>query len=322
MRSAPTRDYYDVLGVSDAAGNTEIRIAFRGLARRYHPDVAEDKPQAEERFKEINAAYQVLSDSEKRSDYKNRRISFLQGSEHRQHANQRSNPVRSERNAWDPVEPRSDRQSDLPDYFEWMSGLESNPVTQVHVQDPAADSKEAGAFSNESDMEILLSLEEAAQGVVRDIWCYQTVSCGSCSGSGRVDWHGCHGCDGSGRVIESAQYRVRIPAGVLQGCRLPLVEFGERLGGNGEVEDVHLRIRWSRHPLFRVERGTLHCDVSLSFRQAALGAVVSVPTLTGRVEVRVPPCVCEGQKLKLPGCGLPGVDGTKGDLYAVIRLPI
>jgi curved DNA-binding protein len=322
MRSASTRDYYEVLGVSDTAGNTEIKIAFRSLARRYHPDVAENKLQAEERFKEINAAYQVLSDSEKRSDYRSSRTSFLQGIEHRQQPNQRSNNIRPERHAWDHVETCRDRQSDRPDYVEWMSSLESNPVNRFHVQEDAADCEAAGSTGNESDMEILLSLEEAAQGVVRDIWCYQTVSCGPCGGSGREDWHGCHACDGRGNAVESAQYRVRIPAGVLPGRLLPLAEFGEKLGGNGEVRDVHLRIRWSRHPLFRVERGALHCDVNLSFRQAALGAIVSIPTLTGRVEVRIPPCVRDGQMLNLPGCGLPGLDGERGDLYGVIRLPI
>ena len=322
MRPAPKRDYYDVLGVSDAAGNTEIRVAFRGLARRYHPDVAENKPQAEERFKEINAAYQVLSDSEKRRDYKNHRPSVLQGSERHQYANQRSNPIRSDRDASDYGETCRDRQSASPDYFEWMSGLGNNPANRFHAQETAADSKETGATGNESDMEILLSLEEAAQGVVRDIWCYQTVSCGSCGGTGRLDWHSCLACDGSGHVIESAQYRVRIPAGVLPGQRLPLADFGERVGGNGEARDVQLRIRWNRHPVFRVERGALHCDVRLSFREAALGAIVSVPTLTGRVEVRIPACVCDGQILKLSGRGLPGADGVKGELYAVIRLPI
>lgn len=322
MRSASPRDYYDVLGVSDTAGNTEIKTAFRNLARRYHPDVAENKPEAEERFKEISAAYEVLSDSEKRRDYKSRRTSFLQDSERLQYANQRSNPIRSERHAWDYVETCRDRQSDFPDFFEWMSGLESNRVKRFHAQETTADSEEIGATSNESDMEIFLSLEEAAQGVVRDIWCYQTVSCGPCGGSGREDWHGCHACDGLGHVIESARYRVRIPAGVLPGHRLPLAEFGERLGGNGEARDFQLRIRWNRHPVFRVERGALHCDVRLSFRQAALGASVSIPTLAGRVEVRIPPCVRDGQMLNLPGFGLPGPDGEKGDFYAVIRLPI
>jgi curved DNA-binding protein len=321
MRSTISRDYYEVLGVSDTAGNTEIRTAFRNLARRFHPDVAENKPEAEERFKEINAAYEVLSDSEKRREYRNHRPAFFRGGEsHRSH---RSNPIQTERQEWDPVETGRERRRDFPDFFDWICKLERHRAdrSRSHATlGPGTGRNEPPA--DESDMEVFISLEEVGRGAVRVVSICQTVSCEDCGGSGRQDWHACHGCDGQGHVIESARYRVRIPAGAAEGQRLSLAEFGEKLDGNGEARDVKLFIRWSQHPVFRVERGSLHCDVHLSFRQAALGTPVFIPTLTGRVGVNIPPCVRDGQKLRLPGCGLPGLDGAKGDLYVVVRLPV
>lgn len=321
MRSTLSRDYYEVLGVSDSAGNTEIRTAFRNLARRFHPDVAENKLEAEERFKEINAAYEVLSDSEKRREYGNHRPGFFRGGESRR--SHRSSPIPAERHEWDDVETGRQRRRDFPDFFDWICKLERHradrfrPHTTPEVsrgrKEPAAD---------ESDMEVFISLEEVGRGAVRVVSICQTVQCELCEGSGRQDWHACHGCDGRGHVIESARYRVRIPVGAVEGQRLSLAEFGEKLDGNGEARDVRLFIRWSQHPVFRVEYGALHCDIHLSFRQAALGGPVSIPTLTGRVGVNIPPCVRDGQKLRLPGCGLPALDGTRGDLYVVVRLSV
>jgi len=317
MRFTLSRDYYEVLGVSDTAGNTEIRTAFRNLARRFHPDVAENKLEAEEKFKEINAAYEVLSDSEKRKEYRNGRT---WGESRR---SRRSNPNHAERHEWEDVETGRQRRRDFPDFFDWICKLERHRADRFrpHTTPEASRGRKEPA-PDESDMEVFISLEEVGRGATRVVSICQTVSCEQCSGSGRQDWHACHGCDGRGQVIESARYRVRIPVGVAEGQRLSLAEFGEKLDGNGEARDVRLLIRWNQHPVFRVERGALHCDMHLSLRQAALGGPVSIPTLTGGVGVNIPPCVRNGQKLRLPGCGLPAVDGTRGDLYLVVRLPV
>jgi curved DNA-binding protein len=316
------KDYYEVLGVPRSAGDEDIRKAFRKLARQYHPDVAKNKAAAEEKFKEINEAYEVLGDADKRKRYDELGANWKHGAEFRPPPG--SGTYRTRRSSGGPGNFAEAEfhfgGTGFSDFFEQIFG-----------------SMRGGGFGGSSGLQgdgfagrgrdveadILVSLEEAACGSVRHVSLTGQSACDRCDGTGRRRGAVCSACAGLGKVSKSENYQVRIPAGVREGQRLRLAGKGEAGFGRGPAGDLYLRVKMARHPNFRVEDGNLIYDLELAPWEAVLGATVSVPTLNGRVEMKTPPGTQNGQKLRLRGRGLPERDGKSGDLFVVasVQLP-
>ena len=166
----------------------------------------------------------------------------------------------------------------------------------------------------------MVTLEEAMRGSLRAISMRRIVACPDCHGTGIEGRRVCRRCGGVGHVSIMQNYKVKIPPGVRDGQRLRVSGQGEPGHGGGPPGDLYLRVRMASHPDFRVEGGDLYHDLDLAPWEAALGASVSVPTLSGAVNIKIPPGTQTGQRLRVRGRGLPEREGEPGDLYVVARV--
>jgi curved DNA-binding protein len=294
------RDYYETLGVPKTATEDEIRSAFRKLARKYHPDVAKDKKAAEEKFKEINEAYEVLGDAEKRKKYDqlgadwNRQGGFQPPPGWQQWEGQQpgggsyqwgqdGGGVQFEFNG-----------TGFSDFFEAFFGGGRGRSAFGGFGGRQATA-ERGA---DVEADIMVTLEEALHGSTR------TVSLRR-AGSDKVE-----------------NYQVKIPRGVHEGQRIRLRGQGEAGMRGGKSGDLFLRVRLARHPDFSVEGSDLIHDVKIEPWQAVLGTEVLVPTLEGKARLKVPPGTQGGQRFRLRERGLPEVSGKRGDLYVEVQINV
>lgn len=279
------KDYYQVLGVARGASADEIKKAYRRLARKYHPDVSSE-PDAEERFKDINEAHEVLSDAEKRAAY-DQLGRYQSGQEFRPPPGWEERFVHR-RGFFD-----EHADADFGDLFETLFGR-GGPF------------RGRGGFAMAGeDFEALVevSLEQANHGMEAELSLAVPE----------------HRPDGS--VLRSERrLKVRIPKGVTDGQKLRVAGKGAPGHGGGPPGDLYLNIRLRPHPLFRASEHDLYLEVPVTPSEAVLGAEIEVPTLEGRVRLRVRPGARSGQKLRLAGRGLAKPGGGKGDLYAIVQI--
>jgi curved DNA-binding protein len=274
-------DYYEALGVPRDASADDIRRAYRKLAREYHPDVNKD-PGAEDRFKEVAEAYEVLRDPEKRERYDRLGRNWRAGED--------VSGAQDFGGGYGDVHVDFGDGGDFSDFFESLFGARRGARGARRGADPFGGMAMRGA---DHEAVLDLTLEEAAAGGHR------------------------HLTLGDGR-----DYDVEIPAGVRDGQRIRLAGEGGPGVHGGPSGDLFLRVRMAPHPRFRVEGRDLHIDLLVSPSEAALGAVVPVPTLTGTARVRVPAGSSTGRQLRLRGEGMPASGGGRGDLYAHVEIVV
>jgi curved DNA-binding protein len=275
-------DYYEALGVPRDASADEIRRAYRKLARENHPDVNKD-PGAEDRFKEVAEAYEVLRDPEKRERYDRLGANWRVGQDV-------SGAQGFRDGGYGDVHVDFGDGADFSDFFENLFGGRRSARGARRGAGPFG-----GMAMRGGDQEAVLdlTLEEAAAGGRRHI----TL--------------------GDGR-----DYDVEIPTGVRAGQRIRLAGEGGPGFDGGPPGDLFLRVRIAPHPRFRMEGRDLHVDLPVSPSEAALGACVPVPTLTGTARVRVPAGSSTGRRLRLRGEGMPAPGGAHGDLYAHVQIVV
>jgi len=293
------RDYYEVLGVARTAGAEELQQAYRRLARTYHPDVNKD-PGAEERFKEVNEAYQVLSDPDTRARYDRFGPAFRQVAE----GAERTTAGAGGRGPGAGGSPSGG----------WSSVFVDEDGERVYVGEGLGDdlgvdledllgglfgrrgARRAPVAGADQEVELELSVEEAFSGGRR--WVRLAGPAGERS------------------------YEVTIPPGVVYGQRIRLAGQGGQGTGGGQPGDLYLIVRIAPHPRYRLEGRDLHVELPVSPWEAALGATVPVDTPGGEVKVKVPPGSSSGRRLRLRGQGMPNPRGRPGDLYAEVRIMV
>jgi len=297
------KDYYETLGVSRTATDAEIKKAFRKLAREHHPDVAKDKKRAEEKFKEINEAYDVLSDPEKRKKYDQLGANWKAGAEFRPPPGwEQFSGGRTYRRAG-PAGEEYEFQfggTGFSDFFEQLFGSMGRRRGGFDRSTGFGDETEFAGRGRDIEGDIMVTLEEAQRGSVRQV-------------NVRTE---------SGGRAKTQTYQVKIPPGVTEGQRLRLAGRGEAGAGGGASGDLFLRVRLAKHPDFEVEDHSLIYEAELAPWEAVLGANISVPTLNGRVNIKIPPGTQSGQKLRVRGRGLAQRDGNNGDLIVVARIAV
>lgn len=316
------KDYYESLGVPRGASDSDIKKAFRKLAREYHPDVAKDKKRAEERFKEVNEAYEVLGDPAKRKKYDELGANWQSGAEFRPPP------------GWEQFAGAQGRGkgragaegfefhfggTGFSDFFEQMFGGAGRGGF-----DGRSGFVEEDAVSRGRDIEgdILVTLEEVTQGSLRSVSIRHNGTCEHCGGSGRSAGRMCNVCGGTGQVPQTQTFQVKIPAGVAEGQKLRVAGRGEAGFSGRGAGDLFLRVRLARHPDFEVDGHNLILELAVTPWEAVLGANVEVPTLTSRVSIRIPPGTPNGQKLRVRGRGLPERGGGHGDLIVLVRIEV
>lgn len=314
------KDYYKTLGVKKGADEKEIRTAYRKLARQYHPDVNPGNQQAEARFKEINEAYQVLSDPEKRAKYEQ----F--GAD------------------WERYQ-QTTRERQEPDFARWYTGAST---------DTGGDfSDDGGAFSDffrtlfggaagrrattasrqriylergaDLEQEVEVTLEEAFRGTSRTLQLQTDSECPECGGVGIKNSKLCDTCRGRGTVGNNRRIEVRIPPGVYDGARVRIAGKGEPGMGGAPSGDLYLRIKLKQDPGFEVSGSDVRVEAPVDLYTCVLGGETEVPTPSGRrVALTIPPGTKNGRVFRLRGQGMPTLNNParRGDLYATVSVQL
>lgn len=337
------RDYYEVLGVERNAAGEEIKRAYRKLAVKFHPDKNPDDPHAEEKFKELGEAYDVLMDADKRAAYDRfGHAAFAQGG--------------------------GGFGGGFHDPFDifrevFGGGGFGGGIFETFFGGGAGARSDDRRRGSDLRYDMEIKLEEAAFGAEKTIEIEKLDTCDKCHGSGaepgsrkttcptcngrgqvissRGFFHvsqtcpRCHGageiiekpcqkCRGEGRVEKLSRIKLKIPAGIRGGTRLRSPGNGESGIGGGAAGDLYVVVHIKEHKIFHREADDLYCDVPISFSVAALGGEVDVPTLEGKAHVKVPAGTQSGQMFKLRGKGITNVNGrSHGDLFArlIVEVP-
>lgn len=320
------KDYYKILGVDKNASQEEIKKVFRKQARKYHPDLNTGDKHAEEKFKEMNEAYAVLGDEQKRKDYDSGGTFNFEGFDGHKGFG-------------------GGAGFDFSEIFgDMFGGMRGEP----------AHAKGESIFAG-----IELTIEEAFSGVTKPITFRRTANCDSCSGTGAESSHTCQKCSGSGRthaqkgffnmaqgcaecggsgkkvtavcrncggrggVYTTETLNVKIPAGVDNGSIVKLKGKGNAGVGGGPAGDLQLEISLKPHPVFKRQGENVHVQLPVTFGEAALGAKVDVPTLEGVSVMKLPHGTQSGQKFKLSGKGFSTPKSARrGDQYVEIKIMV
>lgn len=349
---ADKRDYYEVLGVQKSATDAEIKKAFRQLAKKYHPDLNKDNPDAEEKFKEVNEAYEVLSDKDKRAKYD--QFGFA-GVDPGYGAGQGGAGFGGFGGGFD--------MGDLGDIFGSFFG---GGFGGGFGGSSSRARRNAPQRGQTIETRVMLSFEEAAFGCEKEITIDRVENCEECGGSGAAkgssaetcsNCHGsgtvtqnqrtplgifqsqsacpnCHGtgkiikkpctkCGGSGKVRKSRKLKVNIPAGIDDGQAIQLRGQGGAGANGGPAGDVIVTIAIRPHPIFTREGSDVICEMPVSFAQAALGDTLQVPTIDGKIEYHMPEGTQPGTVFRMRGKGIQSVRGRgRGDQYVRVNVEI
>jgi curved DNA-binding protein len=286
------QDYYETLGVGRAASAEEIKVAFRKLARLYHPDVAKNKVTGEAKFKEINEAYEVLGDPEKRRRYDQLGADWQEG------AGAAPGPAgpRGRPRAGGDAADFEFGGTGFSDFFESFFGGGRGGFSSAK---PGSEWSDPG---RDIEADLLVTLEEALRGSRRKVTLRRP------------------GTDGAPE--RSNTYDVRLPPALREGQRIRLAGQGDPGRGGAAAGDLYLRVRFARHPDLSVQGDDIFWDLDLAPWEAVLGVQAKIATLDGSIALRVPPGTVAGTQLRVRGQGLPHADGTRGDLFAVVQLQV
>jgi molecular chaperone DnaJ len=324
---ATQKDLYAVLGVPKTATADEIRKAYRKLARQHHPDLNAGNKQAEERFKDVSLAYDVLSDAEKRKLYDEFGADALQpgfdAARMREYRRwQQSGGGFSFRN-----EPGGG--------FEFPGGMRGRRASAEDERGFADILNEmfggaAGASTrttraNGEDIEYPIEVDflDALHGTKTAVTVRRPAPCPQCDGTGRQGRRACTRCGGSGTIEQREKLTVKIPAGVGDGARVRVAGKGGAGSNGGKAGDLYFVVKVRPHPQLTREGRDLTLEVPITVGEAMLGATIEVPTPTGRVQLKVPPGSQSGQRLRLKGRGVPDPKGgSAGDFYVRLMVQV
>ena len=329
------QDYYELLEVKRNADESEIKKAYRRLAMKYHPDRNPDDPAAEEKFKEVQQAYAILSDKQKRAAYDQFGHAGVDpsmggggsgfGGFGDVFEDIFENIFSGGRgSSW---QSRGHRGADLQfnvqlTLEEAATGKEVEITVPRHGNCGHCNGSGAKKGSTPKNCETCNGL---GQGRIQQGFFSIQQTCPSCHGEGKVITDPCHHCHGSGRVRESKKLTVKIPAGVDNGDKVRLSGEGEAGSHGGGSGDLYVQINIKKHTIFERQENDLHCEVPISFMTAALGGSIEVPTLEGRVTLKIPHETQTGKVFRLRGKGVKSVRGHgQGDLLCkvVVETPV
>lgn len=306
------KDYYKVLGVSPKSSSKEIKQTYRRLARKYHPDVNPGDAGAEERFKEINEAYEALRDEKKRARYDQARAAHRSGRAWQTNARTGGFPFDFgglDGLDFEGIGRGKARSGGFSDFFESLFGRMQQPDDR---------------HGRNLEQELEVTLAEAYTGTSRTFNAQVPGTCPACGGAGHAAGAVCTGCRGSGSRLRQRRLEVKIPAGVREGSRIRVAGEGHP-GTNGQRGDLYLAVKIAPDPRFELQSDDLHVDAHVDLVDAVLGAEIHVPTPDGKsVVMRIPAETPNGQVFRLAGQGMPQLKGgARGSLFVRVhvRLP-
>lgn len=327
------RDCYEVLGVSRDCGDADLKKSYRRLAMKYHPDRNENDAEAEVKFKEAKEAYDILSDSQKRQIY-----------DQYGHAGIEQQGGFSSQGGAEFGDMFGDIFGDI---FGGGRGGQNRAFRGADLQYNLELSLEEAVFGTDSKIEITSkqtcevcdgsgaepgsALDTCATcggvGQVRMQQGFFSIqqTCPTCRGTGKIISNPCKACHGEGAVDKTRTLSVKVPAGVDTGDRIRLSNEGEAGENGGPAGDLYVQIHVKEHPIFKRDGEHLHCEIPIGFVQAALGGEVEIPTLDGRINLKIPAETQTGKQFRLKGKGVKPVrGGAQGDMFvhALTETPV
>lgn len=339
------KDYYKILGVDKSSSEKEIKKAYRRLARKFHPDINKNDAEAEAKFKEINEAYEVLKDKNKRQKYDEFGQYYAhagEGQPGRGYSGFRGQPgggAYSQINIEDLSSMFGGSQGGFSDFFTSMFGGDfskqtgSSRRTNRRSSDPSnfggfnfdtsgfASPRQKGA---DAEFNINLTLEEAAYGVEKVLEFTKESPCNICRGTGNSSGSLCQMCHGRGVIAKPRRLEVKIPSGVKDGFKIRMKGEGSAGSGGGDPGDLYLVVRIQSHPYFELKNDELYCDVPITVTEAVLGGEIKLPVLNGSLTMKIPPGTQNGKIFRLREQGFPTLKNKdkKGDLFVKVKIVI
>lgn len=301
------KDYYKILGVNRDATDKDIKAAYRKMARKYHPDVNPGDKSAESRFKEINEAFEVLSDTEKRKK-------FDTYGDQWQHAEQFARARAQQQPQWNYSSGNEDTEYGETEsvFDDLFRGFGRSRRDSNHPR--------AG---EDVEYAVEVTLEEAYQGTGRILNMQGEEACSGCNGTGRVHNLPCSVCRGTGRVRREKRIEVKIPPGVTDGSRVRFAGQGSPGYRGGPNGDLYLVVSVLPHKIFERKEDNLYVTVDVPLLTAILGGEIQVPTLKGNLMLKIPPETQNGKIFNLAGQGMPHLgDSTHGSLLVKVNVVI
>ena len=296
-----TKDYYKILDITESSSTEEIKCAYRHLARKWHPDVAGNTPDIIARFKEINEAYEILSDSLKKADYDRVRrfYSYAKNSASKQETKTNykttENPDKTSKNF----------------SFKWEDLFSHKKERDVKPPRKGDDIY--------SDVEI--SVFEAVSGTTKVINMLQTNICPKCGGRRFINGTQCSHCKGKGETSTYKRFSVKIPAGIKDKSKIRLAEEGEKGLNGGRNGDLYLIIHIREPKNYKTDGLNILKTIAITPYEAVLGGNVTVSTLRGNVSLKITPQTRNGQKIRLSGCGIEQ-NNKVGDMIVTVEIQI
>lgn len=302
-------DYYETLGLARTATKDEIKAAYRKAARKHHPDLhpKSEKAESEEKFKEINEAYEVLSDAEKRDKYDRFGENWRNGQEQQPGPDTNGQQYRN----WD-----RENDSSFSDFFDSLFGGERTGGFTGGFTQPK------NTRGQDLESEIELTLEEAYRGGQKSYQFSLKGICPNCGGTGAINRKTCQSCGGTGYKNTIKTLDVKIPNGLREGVKIRLKGQGGEGKGDGKPGDLLLIVSVLPNALFTLKENNIETVAIIRPEQAVLGSEIIVPTMDGRVKITIPSKSHNGRKIRLRSKGWPGKDGTRGDQYVELRIDI
>jgi molecular chaperone DnaJ len=325
---AQERDLYAILGLSKGSSADEVRKAYRKLARKFHPDLNPGDKQAEERFKDLSLANDVLSDEKKRALYDEFGMEGLQAGFDPSRAREYKRWAESGHGF---SFRRGAGGGDAGFEFDFgqfgggrRRGGDDRGFADI-LNEMFGGAAEEAPSPNGQDIEypIEVDLLDALRGTRTSVTVRRPTPCETCKGTGRVGRRACTTCGGTGTVETRERLSVKIPAGVGDGSRVRVAGKGGAGRNGGKPGDLYFVVRVRPHPLIQRNGKDLTIEVPITVPEAVRGATIQVPTLQGRVQLKVPPGSQSGQRLRLRGKGAPDPKGGEpGDLYARLMVQV
>lgn len=330
------QDYYETLGVSKDANDDTLKKAYRRMAMKYHPDRNPNDQEAEKKFKYINEAYNVLSDSDKRSIYDRYGHAGLEGAAGAGGGGGGFSGFGGE-SVFDDLgdifnefmggdrgfRQQASRGHDLSyqislSFEEAVMGTEKEIQFQAHGQCTHCDGK--GAVSA-SDIKTCSTCQGSGHVRIQQGFISLQQPCHTCRGQGKVIKNPCSHCHGQGQVKKQKRLKVSIPAGIEDGNRMRMTGEGEFAGPGSTPGDLYIDISVKPHDIFKRQGNHLHCEVPIQFAEAALGAEIQIPTIQGKVSVKIPAETQSGATFRLRGKGVKGIQSRSvGDLICKVTV--
>lgn len=318
-----TKDYYKILEIPETSSREEIKKAYRKLARKWHPDIAGSDDYTISRFKEINEAYEVLTNMSKKADYDTARR-FYNYAKHdsfssytqKETSKNTTNPNNSDSNNFETGK-TDDKKKGFS--FKWEEFIANKYRETQFKKENKAKTPQKG---NDIFSDVEISVFEAINGTTKIINMLQTQVCPKCGGRKFVNGAKCSNCAGKGQVSNYKRFTVKIPAGIKNNSKIRLAEEGEKGINGGKNGDLYLTVHIKEPQNYKTDGLNILKTISVTPFEAVLGAEISVPTLKGNVVLKITPCTQNGQKIRLSGCGIEQNSKMTGDMIVTIEIQI